>query len=214
MGFWVRLVGFWVRLVGFWVRLPSAPAAVPRTLLQGLGPTSRTFTAVLMACNVAGQLDAAIDVWQRMLAAGLEPTTASYNAMISAYSKSDRVTEALALLKVGVAGQAQPPTISSRSSPQRTLSCLAGRPVLVGGRGWPWRPVLGIRLHREGLQAGMQHACNVAAGGRTACRRCVGEASPTAWRPSTRCWPLRSDKGMLSWRWSCCISWPPTPPTA
>jgi pentatricopeptide repeat domain-containing protein 1 len=45
---------------------------------QGFVPEVRTFNTVIIACNMSGQAQEALKVYDRMLASGAQPTSTTY----------------------------------------------------------------------------------------------------------------------------------------
>lgn len=82
------------------------PHTHSRAAAQGLSADTRTFNAVLMACNVAGQHAEAVAAYERMCSAGIEPSAGTYNAAIAAHCKLGSVETALSLLEEMVSGAA------------------------------------------------------------------------------------------------------------
>ena len=57
--------------------------------------------AVIIACNMSGQAQEALRIYERMLAAGAQPTATTYTALISAYGKNGQLDKALQIFQVG-----------------------------------------------------------------------------------------------------------------
>jgi pentatricopeptide repeat protein len=57
--------------------------------------------AVIIACNMSGQAQEALRIYERMLAAGAQPTATTYTALISAYGKNGQLEKALQIFQVG-----------------------------------------------------------------------------------------------------------------
>jgi pentatricopeptide repeat domain-containing protein 1 len=53
-------------------------------------PVTRTYNTLMIACNVSGQWQEALSVYEEMLGAGHVPNTTTYNALICAYSRSGK----------------------------------------------------------------------------------------------------------------------------
>ena len=68
-------------------------------LLQGIEPEIRTYNTVIIACNMSGQAQEALKVYERMLAAGAQPTATTYTALISAYGKNGQLDKALQIFQ-------------------------------------------------------------------------------------------------------------------
>ena len=51
--------------------------------------------AVIIACNMSGQAQEALRIYERMLQAGAQPTATTYTALISAYGKNGQLDKAL-----------------------------------------------------------------------------------------------------------------------
>lgn len=67
--------------------------------LQGIEPEIRTYNTVIIACNMSGQAQEALKVYERMLTAGAQPTATTYTALISAYGKNGQLDRALQIFE-------------------------------------------------------------------------------------------------------------------
>lgn len=67
--------------------------------LQGIEPEIRTYNTVIIACNMSGQAQEALKVYERMLRAGADPTATTYTALISAYGKNGQLDRALQIFE-------------------------------------------------------------------------------------------------------------------
>ncbi len=67
--------------------------------LQGIEPEIRTYNTVIIACNMSGQAQEALKVYERMLTAGALPTATTYTALISAYGKNGQLDRALQIFE-------------------------------------------------------------------------------------------------------------------
>ena len=66
---------------------------------QGIEPEIRTYNTVIIACNMSGQAQEALKVYERMLRAGADPTATTYTALISAYGKNGQLDRALQIFE-------------------------------------------------------------------------------------------------------------------
>ncbi len=73
-------------------------AAYPLAM-QGIEPEIRTYNTVIIACNMSGQAQEALKVYERMLTAGALPTATTYTALISAYGKNGQLDRALQIFE-------------------------------------------------------------------------------------------------------------------
>lgn len=55
---------------------------------------------MIIACNMSGQAQEALRIYERMLAAGAQPTATTYTALISAYGKNGQLDKALQIFQV------------------------------------------------------------------------------------------------------------------
>ena len=67
--------------------------------MQGIEPEIRTYNTVIIACNMSGQAQEALKVYERMLTAGALPTATTYTALISAYGKNGQLDRALQIFE-------------------------------------------------------------------------------------------------------------------
>lgn len=67
--------------------------------VQGIEPEIRTYNTVIIACNMSGQAQEALKVYERMLTAGAQPTATTYTALISAYGKNGQLDRALQIFE-------------------------------------------------------------------------------------------------------------------
>ena len=68
-------------------------------VVQGIEPEIRTYNTVIIACNMSGQAQEALKVYERMLTAGALPTATTYTALISAYGKNGQLDRALQIFE-------------------------------------------------------------------------------------------------------------------
>jgi pentatricopeptide repeat protein len=92
---------------------------------QGIEPEIRTYNTVIIACNMSGQAQEALKVYERMLTAGALPTATTYTALISAYGKNGQLDRALQIFEdmVGLTALLQAASL--------LLSCMLGLIVLA-----------------------------------------------------------------------------------
>jgi len=71
------------------------------TLYPALPPhPTPLLPAVIIACNMSGQAQEALRIYERMLQAGAQPTATTYTALISAYGKNGQLDKALQIFQV------------------------------------------------------------------------------------------------------------------
>jgi pentatricopeptide repeat protein len=79
-------------------------------MLQGIDPEIRTFNTVIIACNMSGQAQEALKIYERMLAAGAQPTATTY--VLSFLLSFAMATPAFALSLFGRALRAYMPAFA------------------------------------------------------------------------------------------------------
>ena len=152
---------------------------------------------VIIACNMSGQAQEALRIYERMLQAGAQPTATTYTALISAYGKNGQLDKALQIFQVGAC---------TAAAGAHSLHQSAGRWFLPRVQsGWGWHAGHALSL-RPPSQAPNAPACSplrpCPPSARSRRTWCAAAASATSSPTAPSSLPARR-RGGGSWRWSC-----------